>query len=88
MSLNTTNASEPRVVQGSRDKAGVFDSVFITFCTALSKTMLAISMLTPFAKRKYSCMQERIKIMQQNKKQLKFKNIASRLTQNIFTTTS
>jgi hypothetical protein len=61
---------------------------FITFHAALSKTMLAISKLTPSAKQKCSCVQERIKIAQQNKKQVKFENIASKLTQNIFTTPS
>jgi hypothetical protein len=50
--------------------------------------MLAISKLTPSAKRKCSCVQERIKIVQQSKKQVNFENIASRLNQNIFTTPS
>jgi hypothetical protein len=50
--------------------------------------MLAISMLMPSAKQKWSYVQERIKIVQQSNKQVKFKNVASRLTQNIFTTTS
>jgi hypothetical protein len=50
--------------------------------------MLAISKLTPSAKQKCSCVQEKIKITQQSKKQIKFENIASRLTQNIFTTPS
>jgi hypothetical protein len=50
--------------------------------------MLAISMLTPSAQQKYSSVQERIKITQQSKKQVKYKNIASRLTENIFTTVS
>jgi hypothetical protein len=50
--------------------------------------MLAISRPTPSTKRKYFCVQERIKIVQQSKKQLKFENVASRLTQNIFTTAS
>jgi hypothetical protein len=61
---------------------------FITFYAALSKTMLAVSKLMPSAKRKYFCVQERIKIAPQSKKQVKFENIASRLTQNIFTTLS
>jgi hypothetical protein len=61
---------------------------FITFCVTLSKTMLAVFKLTPSAKRKCFCVQARIKITQQSKKQVKFKNIASRLTQNIFTTLS
>jgi formate dehydrogenase maturation protein FdhE len=61
---------------------------FITFRAALSKTMLVISKLTPSAKQKCSRVQERIKIVQQNKKQVKFKNITSKLTQNIFTTPS
>jgi formate dehydrogenase maturation protein FdhE len=61
---------------------------FITFHNTLSKTMLAVSMLMPSAKRKWSCMQERIKIAQQSKKQVKFENITSRLTQNIFATPS
>jgi hypothetical protein len=61
---------------------------FITFRTALSKTMLAISMLTSSAKQKCSCKQERIKIAQQSKKQVKFENVARRLTQNIFATAS
>jgi hypothetical protein len=61
---------------------------FITFRATLSKTMLAISMLTPSAQQKYSSVQERIKITQQSKKQVKYKNIASRLTENIFTTVS
>jgi hypothetical protein len=50
--------------------------------------MLAISMLMPSAKQKCSYMQERIKIAQQSKKQVKIKNVASRLTLNIFVTTS
>jgi hypothetical protein len=54
----------------------------------LSQIMLAISMLTPSAKRKCSCVQKRIKIVQQNKKQLKFENVDSRLTQNIIATAS
>jgi hypothetical protein len=37
---------------------------FITFHAALLKTMLAVSKLTPSAKQKWSCMQERIKIVQ------------------------
>jgi hypothetical protein len=61
-------------------------AAFITFCAALSRTMLDIPMLTPSAKRKSSCVQERIKIAQQSKKQAKFENVASRLTHNIFTT--
>jgi hypothetical protein len=61
---------------------------FITFCVALLKIMLAISKLTPFFKQKCTCVQERIEIAQQSKKQLKFENIASRLTQNIFATPS
>jgi hypothetical protein len=60
----------------------------ITFGTTFSKTMLAISKLTPSGKQKYSYMQERIKIVQQSKKQVKFEYIASRLTQNIFATPS
>jgi hypothetical protein len=52
---------------------------FITFHTALSKTMLAVSKLMPSGKQKWSYMQERIKIAQQSKKQVKFENIASRL---------
>jgi hypothetical protein len=61
---------------------------FITFHATLLKTMLVVSKLTPSAKRKCSCVQEKIKIVQQSKKQIKFKNIASRLTQNIFTISS
>jgi hypothetical protein len=61
---------------------------FITFRVALSKTMLAVSKIMPYAKRKCFCVQERIKIVQQSKKQVKFENIASRLTQNIFATLS
>jgi hypothetical protein len=61
---------------------------FITFHAALSKTMSAASKLMPYAKWKCSCMQERIKIAQQSKKQVQFENIASRLTQNIFATAS
>jgi hypothetical protein len=61
---------------------------FITFRAALSKTMLATSKLTPFAKRKCSCVQERIKVAQKSKKQVKSKNIASRLTQHSFATPS
>jgi hypothetical protein len=53
---------------------------FITFHTTLSKTVLAVSTLTPSAKQKCSCVQERIKIAQQSKKQVKFENIGSRLT--------
>jgi hypothetical protein len=34
--------------------------------------MMATSLLTPSAKRKCSCMEERIKIARQSKKQLKF----------------
>jgi hypothetical protein len=61
---------------------------FIIFHTALSKTMVTVSKLTPSTKRKCSNVQERIKIAQQSKKQVKFENIASRLTQNILTTLS
>jgi hypothetical protein len=61
---------------------------FITFRATLLKTMLAVSKLTPSAKQKWPCVQERIKIAQQSKKQVKFENIASRLTQNIFATPS
>jgi hypothetical protein len=61
---------------------------FITFRAALSKTMLAVSKLTSSAKRKCSCVQERNNIVQQSKKQVKFKNIATGLTQNIFATPS
>jgi hypothetical protein len=50
--------------------------------------MLAISSLTPSTKQKYSYVQERIKIAQQSKKQLKFENVTSRFTQNIFATAS
>jgi hypothetical protein len=77
-----------RVVQGGRDKAGFLVASFITFRIALLKTMLAISMLMPSIKQKCSCMQERIKIVQQSKKQLKSENVASRLAQNIFTIAS
>jgi hypothetical protein len=59
---------------------------FITFRTILLKTMLAISMLLSFTKQKCSCVQERIKIAQQSKKQVKFDIVASRITQNIFAT--
>jgi hypothetical protein len=52
---------------------------FITFRATFSKTMLALSKLTPFTKRKCSYVQERIKIVQQNKKQVKLENVASRL---------
>jgi hypothetical protein len=48
---------------------------FITFRTTLLKTMLVVSKLTPSAKQKWTCMQERIKIVQQRKKQVKFDNI-------------
>jgi hypothetical protein len=61
---------------------------FITLRAALLKTMLAISLLTPSAKRKCSYVQGRIKSAQHRQKQLKFKNVASRLIQNIFTTMS
>jgi hypothetical protein len=61
---------------------------FITFRASLSNVMLAASKLTPSAKQKCSYVQERIKIAQQSKKQVKSKNIASRLTQNILATTS
>jgi hypothetical protein len=61
---------------------------FTTFHAALPKTMLAVSMLKPSTKQKCFCVQERIKIAQQSKKQVKFENIASRLTRNIFTTPS
>jgi hypothetical protein len=50
--------------------------------------MLAISMLMPSTKQKCSYVQERIKIVQQRKKKVNFENVASRLTQNIFTTVS
>jgi hypothetical protein len=50
--------------------------------------MLAASKLMPSAKQKCSYIQERIKVAQQNKKQEKYENIASRLTQNSFTTPS
>jgi hypothetical protein len=42
----------------------------------------------PSTKQKWSCVQERIKIVQQRNKKVKFENVASRLTQNIFTDTS
>jgi hypothetical protein len=61
---------------------------FITVRASLLKTMLAISSLTPFAKLKCSYVQKRIKITQQRKKQLKFENVAIRLTENIFITVS
>jgi hypothetical protein len=61
---------------------------FITFHAALSKTMLAAFEVTPSAKRKCSCVQERIKVAQQSKKQVKSENIASKLTQNNFATLS
>jgi hypothetical protein len=61
---------------------------FITFHAALSNTMLAISKLTPSTKQKCSYVQERIKIAQESKKQVKFENIANGLTQNFFTTLS
>jgi hypothetical protein len=61
---------------------------FITFYAALSKTMLAVSKLTPSTKQKCSCVQERIKIVHQSKIQVKLKNVASRQTQKIFTTLS
>jgi hypothetical protein len=48
--------------------------------------MLAVSKLMPSGKQKWSYVQERIKIAQQSKKQVKFENIASRLNQNIFAT--
>jgi CBS domain containing-hemolysin-like protein len=61
---------------------------FITFYAALLKIMLALSKITPSTKQKYSYMQERIKIAQQSKIQIKLENIASRLTQNIIRATS
>jgi hypothetical protein len=61
---------------------------FITFHATLWKTMLAVSKVMPSTKQKCSCVQERIKIAQQSKKQVKLENIASGLTQNIFTTLS
>jgi hypothetical protein len=42
----------------------------------------------PFAKQKYSYVEERIKIAQQSKKQLKFENVASKIIQNIVATVS
>jgi hypothetical protein len=54
----------------------------------MSNTMLAISKLTPSTKQKCSYVQERIKIAQESKKQVKFENIANGLTQNFFTTLS
>jgi hypothetical protein len=47
--------------------------------------MLAASELMPSTKWKYFYMQERIKIVQQSKKQVISEKIASRLTQNSFT---
>jgi hypothetical protein len=41
---------------------------FITFCVALSKTMLVVSKLMPSGKQKCSYVQERIKIAQQRRK--------------------
>jgi hypothetical protein len=61
---------------------------FINFHAAMSKTMLAVSKLMHSSKQKCSCVQERIKVVQQIKKQVKFENIANRLTQNFFATLS
>jgi hypothetical protein len=57
---------------------------FINFHAAMSKTMLAVSKLKPSSKQKCSCVQERIKVVQQ----VKFENIANRVTQNFFATLS
>jgi hypothetical protein len=76
------------LVSLSLSSATLSATSFITFRAALSKTMLAASELMPSARRKYSCVQERIKVAKQSKKQVKSKNIASRLTQNSFATPS
>jgi hypothetical protein len=60
----------------------------LTFHIALLRTMLAVSKLMPSVKQKCSYIQKRIKIAQQSKKHVKFENIASRVTQNIFATPS
>jgi hypothetical protein len=67
----------------------MFDGVLYHFLRRLVEdNILAASKLTPYAKQKCSCMQERIKVARQSKKQVKSENIASRLTQNSFVTSS
>jgi hypothetical protein len=59
----------------------MFDGVLYHFSRCLVKDNVChLQANTPSAKRKCSSVLERIKIAQQRKKQVKFENIASRLT--------
>jgi hypothetical protein len=68
-----------QVVQGGRDKADVFDGVLYHFSCSLVEDNVSHLYANIFCQTKCSCVQERIKITQQRKKQVKFKNVASRL---------
>jgi hypothetical protein len=66
----------------------VFDSILYHFLHCLVEENVSHLQANAFRQMKIFCVQERIKIAQQSKKQVKFENIASTLTQNIFTTPS
>jgi hypothetical protein len=62
-----------RVEHGDRYQVGVLDGVFDYLTRSLVEDNVGLSSVTPSAKRKCSYVEERIKITQQSKKQLKFK---------------
>jgi hypothetical protein len=66
----------------------VFDIIFYHFSCCHVEDNVSCIQANTFRQTKCSCMQERIKIAQQSKKQVKSKNIATKLTQNILTTAS
>jgi hypothetical protein len=66
----------------------MFDGVIYHFLHCLVEDNVSLLQANAFRQTIMSCVQERIKIAQQSKKQVKSENIASTLTQNIFATAS